>query len=363
VSGNRCQISLDRPFAMHRGGELHGVEIAYETWGELNAKRDNAVLIFTGLSPSAHAASATDDPAPGWWEDMLGPGRAIDTDRFFVICVNSLGSCFGSTGPASTNPDTGFVYRLNFPILSIEDIADGGAAVVEHLGIDQLAYVIGPSMGGMTALAFAMMHPDRVAALVLISSAVRALPFAIAIRSVQREIIRSDPAWNHGDYTGHGADAGMQLARKLGMISYRSAEEWKHRFGRERASADETHPGWGFHIEFEIEAYLEHHAKKFVGSFDANCYLYLSRAMDLFDTADHGGCLESGMACVKAERVLVIGVTSDILFPLQQQRELAGLLQTPGRDVTLTELPSKQGHDSFLVDMDRFRPVISGFLG
>ncbi|NNF61660.1 MAG: homoserine O-acetyltransferase [Gammaproteobacteria bacterium] len=362
MSGNRKNITLDRPFAMHRGGELHGVQIAYETWGRLSAQRDNAILIFTGLSPSAHAASAASDPSPGWWEDMLGPGRAIDTDRYFVVCVNSLGSCFGSTGPASPDPATGEPYRLDFPILSIEDIAAAGGAVVDQLDIVRLAHVIGPSMGGMTALSFAMMFPDRVGGLVLISSAARALPFAIALRSLQREIIRADPAWNSGNYSGHGAESGMHLARKLGMISYRSAAEWKMRFGRERAAAEERQPDHSFGIEFEIESYLEHHARKFTGAFDANCYLYLSRAMDLFDAADHGGCLETGVGCVEAERVLLIGAQSDILFPLEQQRELAQLLAAPGREVVLEELASIQGHDSFLVDMDRFRPVLARFL-
>lgn len=362
VSGNRHQIVVNKPFELHRGGELAGVQIAYETWGELNRQRDNAVMIFTGLSPSAHAASASTDRSPGWWEDMIGPGRAIDTDHFHVICVNSLGSCFGSTGPASIDPATGEQYRLNFPTLSIEDIARCGAEVADALGIEKLAYVLGPSMGGMTALSFAMICPERVGGLGLISSAARALPFAIAIRSLQREIIRSDPEWNNGNYSGHGADNGMHLARKVGLISYRSAEEWKQRFGRERVSADESSSGKPFGVEFEIESYLEHHARKFSGSFDANCYLYLSRAMDLFDAADHGGCLETGLACVQASRILIVGVNTDILFPIDQQRELASLLQKPGREVVLEQLASKQGHDSFLVDMDRFRPVIANFL-
>lgn len=343
---------------MHRGGELHDVQIAYETWGELTPARDNAILLFTGLSPSAHAASARSDPKPGWWEDMIGPGRAIDTERHFVICVNSLGSCFGSTGPASINPATGEPYRLDFPVLSIEDIAAGGAAVADALRVERLYCVIGPSMGGMSALAFALIYPARVDSLVLISSAARALPFAIAMRSLQREMIRFDPAWNGGNYAPPGPEEGMHLARKLGMISYRSAAEWKKRFGRERVGGA-SEP---FGIEFEIESYLEHHAQKFAGSFDANCYLYLSRAMDLFDVADHGGCLEQGMACLAARRALVIGVASDILFPLSQQRELAKLLQAQGREVQLAELNSIQGHDSFLVDMDRFRPVIAKFL-
>lgn len=343
---------------MYRGGTLAQADVAFETWGELTAARDNSVLLFTGLSPSAHAASAPADPKPGWWEDMIGPGRAIDTERHFLICVNSLGSCFGSTGPASTDPETGRPYRLRFPVLSIEDIAAGGAAVVDALGIERLHCVIGPSMGGMTALAFALLYPQRSRNLVLISSAARALPFAIAMRSLQREMIRFDPAWNGGNYSPPGPEDGMHLARKLGMISYRSAGEWQKRFGRERV-AGATEP---FGIEFEIESYLEHHAQKFAGTFDANCYLYLSRAMDLFDAADHRGFLEGSLDELEVQRALVIGVASDILFPIAQQRELAKLLRAAGRDVQLAELPSIQGHDSFLVDMDRFRPVIARFL-
>ncbi len=354
-------VHIDGDFRMRRGGVLSGVAIAYETWGELNATRDNAVLVFTGLSPSAHMASSPEDPAPGWWEEMVGPCRPIDTDRFFVICVNSLGSCFGTTGPASIDPRTGEPYRLHFPVLTVEDIARTGDEVVSALGIERLASVVGPSMGGMTALAYAMMFPDRVDSLVSVSSSARALPFAIALRSLQREIIRRDPAWHDGVYVaGEGPLMGMRLARKLGMITYRSAKEWKQRFGRERVSGTRA-AHWPFGIEFEVESYLESRAQSFTGGFDANCYLYLSHAMDLFDAAEHGGCLETALATVKAPKVLIIGVETDFLFPLEQQQELADLFTQAGRDVTFEALPSIQGHDSFLVDMDRFRPVIGAF--
>jgi homoserine O-acetyltransferase/O-succinyltransferase len=352
-------VTLDGTFTM-KEGTLTRPTFAYETWGELAASRDNGVLIFTGLSPSAHAASSPGDPRTGWWEDMIGPGKPIDTQRFFVVCVNSLGSCFGTTGPASPNPDTGQPYRLSFPVLHVEDIADGAAAVLDHLEIERLYSVLGSSMGGMTALAFALLHPERTRALVAISSAARSLPFSIAIRSLQREIIRKDPAWNDGHYTGRGPVTGMQLARKLGMISYRSAAEWAERFGRERA-LDRGSSADVFGLDFEVESYLEAHAQKFVGTFDANCYLYLSRAMDLFDVADHGGSLEAGFQRVRAERALVIGVESDFLFPVEQQQELASGLQDSIGNVTFHRLPSIQGHDSFLVDMDRFRPVIARF--
>ena len=344
-----------------RRGSLDSPLIAYEALGDLNAARDNAVLVFTGLSPSAHIASSPADPSAGWWEDMVGPDKPIDTNRYFVICVNSLGSCFGSTGPASLNPTTGGHYRLDFPVLCVEDIANGGALVLDHLGVDVLHTLVGASMGGMTALAFAMQHPERSRGLLSISSAGRSLPFSIALRSLQREIIRTDPAWENGQYNlAKGPVGGMRLARKLGMITYRSAAEWSERFGRERATQEppKDHP---FGIDFEVESYLEAHANRFIGGFDANCYLYLSRAMDLFDAADHGGSLQQGLRRLRVERALVIGVTSDFLFPLHQQEELATVLKSFVSNLEFKRLPSIQGHDSFLVDMDRFRPAVASF--
>ncbi|MEQ8860233.1 MAG: homoserine O-acetyltransferase [Pseudomonadales bacterium] len=352
-------VTVEGRFRM-KEGVLERPTIAYETWGELAAAADNVVLIFTGLSPSAHAASSPGDRRSGWWEDMIGPGKPIDSNRFFVICVNSLGSCFGSTGPASDDPRTGMPYRLTFPMLHVEDIANGGVAVLDHLGVERLHTVLGASMGGMTALAFAMLHPARADGLVTISSAARSLPFSIAIRSLQREIIRRDPAWQGGNYEpDQGPTVGMRLARKLGMISYRSADEWAERFGRERTTDRGSDDAFG--LDFEIESYLEAHAQKFVGAFDANCYLYLSRAMDLFDVADHGGSLEEGFARVQVRRAMVVGVESDFLFPIEQQQELARGLNGPVTDVVFHRLPSIQGHDSFLVDMDRFRPVVARY--
>ena len=351
---------IEGPFPMLRG-KLDSPTLAYEQWGELNADASNAVLIFTGLSPSAHAASSPEDPSTGWWEDMLGPDKPIDTNRYFVVCINSLGSCFGSTGPASNDPATGKAYRLTFPMLSVEDIALAGAKLLDQLGIKELHSVVGASMGGMTALAFAMLHNTRARGFVSISSAARSLPFSIALRSLQRELIRKDSAWEKGQYAnGKGPDSGMQLARKLGMITYRSAAEWTERFGRERATS-EIDPGHPFGIDFEVESYLAAQAEKFTGAFDANCYLYLSRAMDLFDAADHGGSVAKGLSMVQTQRALVIGVVSDFLFPVQQQQELAQGLKASVPDVTYAELESIQGHDSFLVDMDRFRPVLNEY--
>jgi homoserine O-acetyltransferase len=343
---------------MHRGGFLDSPTIAYETWGTLQGRGDNAILLFTGLSPSAHAASSTSNPAAGWWEDMIGSGLPLDSDHYFIICVNSLGSCFGSTGPASINPATGERYRLTFPVLSLEDVADGGYEVLKHLGVDRLHTTIGSSMGGMSALAFCVRHPEVSEGLISISSATRALPFSIAVRSLQREMIRRDPKWANGNYDPEDPPVtGQRLARKLGMITYRSAQEWDQRFGRERVSTEE-HGGDPFRIDFAVESYLESHARKFTVQFDSNCYLYLSRASDLFDLAEHGGSLKSGFSKLKLKRALVIGVQSDILFPLHQQRALAKGMSEAVGEVKFIALDSDKGHDSFLVDMDAFRPVI-----
>ena len=355
-------VTLKGAFKMKRG-EIVSPTVAYETWGTLSSDASNCIFIFTGLSPSAHACSSKEDPSTGWWEDMVGPNKPIDTNEFFVICMNSLGSCFGSTGPFSVNPETNTPYRLSFPVLSVEDIANAASELLNVLKIDLLHTVVGPSMGGMSALSFCLQHPHRVKRLISISSATRSSPFSIALRSLQREIIRNDPNWEEGNYNldGNGPISGMRLARKLGMITYRSAAEWSNRFGRERAQ-DKDLKGGAFGIDFEIESYLESHASKFIGTFDPNCYLYLSRAMDLFDASDPDGNLENSLRKLDLDQVLVIGVKTDLLFPINQQEELASALEKHVAGVQLVKLDSIQGHDSFLVDMDRFRPVISSFI-
>jgi homoserine O-acetyltransferase len=361
MSSARRTVTLPGPFRMRRGAVLPRVDIAYETWGDLSPAKDNVLLLVTGLSPSAHARSSAEDPTPGWWEEMVGPGQAIDTDRYHVVCVNSLGSPHGSTSPATLDPRTGEPYRLRFPVLAIEDIACAAREALRALGLPRVRAVVGPSLGGMTALAYAIQFPDEVDVLVTISAATRATPFAIAIRSVQREAIRSDPQWRGGDYEPPGPVNGLRVARKLGLISYRSAAEWRQRFSRERVEVRDAGSG-PFSVEFEVEAYLEMHAQKFIGTFDANCYLYLSRAMDLFDAAEHGASVEAALARVRARKTLVVGVETDFLFPIDQQEEIATLLARAGRDVRFERLPSIQGHDSFLVDYDRFAPTVGSFL-
>ncbi len=348
-------LTIDGPFDMHRGDVLQSPTVAYETWGELIGNGENAVLLFTGLSPSAHATSSEKDPSPGWWEEMVGPGKPIDTNSYFVICANSLGSCFGTTGPASNDPATGERYRLNFPELTLEDVAHSAHEVLRHLNVDRLHTVIGSSMGGMTALAYSLLYPAVSESLVAISSSLRALPFAIALRSLQRAIVRRDPEWNGGEYeAGAGPVSGMRLARKVGMITYRSAQEWEQRFGRDPASAEwKSDEPFGSNIA--IESYLQAHANKFTGGFDPNCYLYLSRSMDLFDVDE--------LSRIGLRRALIIGVITDILFPIHQQKELADGLKEFVDEIEFTELDSINGHDSFLVDMERFHPVIRKHFG
>jgi homoserine O-acetyltransferase/O-succinyltransferase len=365
-TGARRLAMLPDPFPMWRGGVLHEARVAYETWGTLNQARDNAILVFTGLSPSAHAASSAQDPSDGWWEGMIGAGLAIDSDRYFVVCVNSLGSCFGSTGPASINPATGSAYRLGFPDLSVEDIARAGFEALRTLGVTRADTVIGPSLGGMVVLAFAAQFPGATRRLISVSGSAAASPFAIALRSIQREAILRDTDWRGGAYTDeHPPATGMRIARKLGMMTYRSAHEWRERFGRqpatplEQASPQDNGP---FAPEFAIQSYLEVHARRFVRAFDPNCYLYLSRAMDRFDLAAHGGTHTAALARSGVERALVIGVESDMLFAIDEQQRLAQSFEQAGVTTSFAPLDCIEGHDSFLIDLERFGGEIRQFL-
>jgi homoserine O-acetyltransferase len=347
---------------MWRGGALHGARIAYETWGKLNAARDNAVLLFTGLSPTAHAASSEADPSEGWWQGMVGPRLAIDSERFFVICVNSLGSCFGSTGAASTDPATGKAYRLTFPDLSVEDIARAGYETVRSLGITRLDTVMGPSLGGMVVLAYVAMFPGAARRLLCISGTMAAAPFTIALRSIQREAITNDPAWAKGNYTAeHPPVTGQRLARKLGTITYRSAAEWQLRFGREPIRAD-MRGSDPFTSEFAVQGYMEALAQRWTSAFDANCYLYISRAMDRFDLAVHGDPVAL-LRRAKLEQALVIGVQTDLLFSVEEQRAIADALGAAGVPTRFAPLSCIEGHDAFLVDLKTFGAEIGPFLG
>ncbi len=355
-------VALPDPLRLYRGGVLHSARSAYESWGQLNEARDNAVLLFTGLSPAAHAASNERDSSPGWWQRMIGPGLAIDTERYFVVCVNSLGSCFGSTGAASIDPATGQAYRLNFPEVAVEDIALAGYETVRALGIERLACVMGASLGGMSVTAFATQFPTAARRLISISGTPAASPFAIALRSVQREAIMRDPDWMDGQYAFDRAPRnGLTVARKLGTITYRSAAEWRLRFARKPLTEGGAGPA-AFRPRFAVEGYLRAQAERFIRVFDANCYLYLSSAMDRFDLAEHGGSFSSALSAVRAEGVLVIGVESDFLFPIGEQAAIAEAFRASATPVRFARLPSLEGHDAFLVDIPRFDTEIRAFL-
>jgi homoserine O-acetyltransferase len=294
---------------------------------------------------------------------MIGEGKPIDTSRFHVVCVNSIGSPYGSSSPASIDPRTGRPFGIGFPEVALEDVARGGFEVLRTLGIERVACVAGPSMGGMTVLAFAVQFPGVAQNVISISGAAAANPFAIALRSLQREIVRNDPAWRGGNYeAGRGPRQGMRMARKLGTITYRSHEEWDQRFGRRRVPDTTGRPG-DFRAPFEVESYLEHQGQRFAAVYDANCYLALSRAMDQFDLAEHGGgALEAAFAKIKVQRTLVLGAQTDMLYTIDQQALIAEQLRKAGGDVEFHAFPSPQGHDAFLVDNARFEPVIADFL-
>jgi homoserine O-acetyltransferase len=354
--------TLSDPFPMWRGDVLHNGQLAYETWGMLNEARDNAVLLFTGLSPSAHAASSPADPTDGWWQRMIGPGLAIDTDQFFVVCLNSLGSCFGSSGPSSLDPTTGRPYRLGFPDLSVEDIARAGFETVRSLGIERLDTVMGPSLGGMVVLAYVALFPGAARRVASISGSPAASPFAIALRSIQREAITSDPTWLQGNYASDQPPrAGMRIARKLGTVTYRSAAEWQQRFDRKPIAPNMRRGDNPFASEFSVQGYLEAQGERFANTFDANCYLYLSRAMDRFDLGVHGEHT-AVFGRAKLEQALVIGVETDLLFAICEQRSLARSLEAAGITTRFAPLQCIEGHDSFLVDVDRFGREIRMFL-
>ena len=360
-------VKVADSFEFKRGGKLPNITMAYETWGKLNSAKSNVVVVLTGLSASSHIASSSSDKSAGWWESMVGKNKPINTEEFHVICINTLGSCFGSTSPVSINEKTKKPYRLTFPELSVEDMARGSYLLLKKLGIDRVKYLIGPSLGGMQALALSSLYNNIVENIILISTATQAHPYAIAIRSLQREVIRKDPLWNNGFYDYDKPPLnGVRIARKIGMTSYRSPREWIQRFGRKRTSEEKLNQNTfgvdNTNFEYEIESYLEHHAIKFQKLFDANCYLYLSRAMDWFDLADHGNSTQEVFSRFKIENALVISAKSDTLFPPQQQKEIAEGLSQSGTKVEYKELQYIQGHDSFLVDIDTFGKEIRKFM-
>ncbi len=344
-------------FVCEWGGVLPELSLAYETWGELSPARDNAILLHTGLSASSHARSQPENPHPGWWEEFIGPGSALDTDRFFVICTNLLGGCYGSTGPSSTNPATDEPYATDFPIITVGDMVRAQLLLLDHLGIERLHASVGASLGGMQSLILAASVPERVGRIVSISAAVRSYPQSIALRFVQRQAVMSDPDWRGGRYYGASfPHRGQKVAREIGTITYRSAPEWLDRFSRERASEmprlDE---------DFQVERYLAYQGEKFCLQYDANSYLYISKAMDLFDLTPDQEEDKPTLERISCP-ALVIGVLSDVLFPAWQQRELVEELKKGGCHVTHVELDAQYGHDTFLIERERVGEPIKNHL-
>ena len=355
-------VNIHPPFNFKSGAVFNDpITIVYETLGTLNAKKNNAILVTTGLSPSAHIASSLEDSSSGWWEDIVGKGKSIDTSEYFVICVNSLGSCFGTSGPSSMDPRSGKRYRLSFPEISIEDVASSIKPVIDDLGIKTLKAIVGPSMGGMTALSLIKQYPNITNDLVLISAASSSRPFSIALRSLQRSMITSDPQWKEGNYNQDDLPLeGMKHARFLGMITYRSPTEWNKRFGRkliqniaERADL--------FGNRFQIQDYLKRRSDDFISDFDPNSYLYLSNAIDAFDFAEDSDDIEGAVTNLDLNRVLIIGVEEDYIFPFQCQEDLYNAFSAQKYSVELLKLPSINGHDSFLVDHENFGSALAEF--
>ena len=353
----------DAPLPLECGKNLEEFEIAYSTVGELNADKSNAILICHALTGDQYVA--TTQPItnkPGWWERLIGNGKPIDTNRYFVICSNVLGGCMGSTGPSSVNPKTGKAYGIEFPVITIGDMVRAQTRLVERLGIDCLFAAIGGSMGGMQVLEWAARYPERVFALVPIATAARHSAQNIAFHEVGRQAIMADPDWRNGDYLEHGVfpNRGLAVARMAAHITYLSEPAMHQKFGRELQKREG--PSFGFGADFQVESYLRHQGSSFVERFDANSYLFVTRAMDYFDLiATHGGQLNSAFKASK-NRFCVMSFSSDWLFPTSESRLIVKALNAEAANVSFVELESPFGHDSFLLDLPEFDRILAGFL-
>lgn len=359
-------ITFDTPLRLTSGQVLPSYELAVETYGVLNAERSNAVLICHALNASHHVAgiSASDPNDIGWWDNMVGPGKAVDTDRFFVIGVNNIGSCFGSTGPASINPETGQPWGADFPMLTVEDWVQAQARLADHFGIDKLAAVMGGSLGGMQALSWTITCPERVGDCIVIASTPRLSAQNIGFNEVARRSIISDPDFHGGNYYAHGLvpKHGLAVARMVGHITYLSDDDMAEKFGRtQRAPADNGEFHYGYGVEFEVESYLRYQGEKFSTYFDANTYLLTTRALDYFDPArSHGGDLARALQGVKAD-FLLVSFATDWRFPPARSREIVRSLLKNKRAVTYAEIDAPHGHDAFLLDDARYHAVIQGY--
>lgn len=360
------RLPADRPFTLEGGGIIHGgVDIAYETWGELNDDASNAVLVIHALTGDSHVAGPLLDghPQPGWWDGLVGPGRCLDTDELFVVAPNVLGGCQGSTGPAHPHPDDGEPWGSRFPVVSVRDMVRAQAALAEHLGIHRWRSVIGGSMGGMMVLEWATMYPERVASAVAIATCTAATAQQIGWWSTGRRIIRMDPRWRGGDYydaaPGDGPHEGLALARMVSQITFRSDDVFTDRFGRE--VVEPLAGGFSLWQRFEVERYLEYQGDKLVRRFDANTYLLLTKAMDLHDLGRGRGGAAGAYARMRAP-LLAMGISSDSLYPRYQSVEIAELASAGGVRAEYVEIDSPHGHDAFLIDLDQVGDALAKFL-
>ena len=355
-------ITLPGPLALDGGGALAPVDFAYETYGTLNADASNAILLCHALTGDQYVAS--DHPVtgkPGWWTRMVGPGKPIDTDRYFVVCPNVIGSCMGSSGPASLAED-GQPYGMRFPVITIRDMVRAQALLLDHLGIDRLYAVVGGSMGGMQVISWAATYPTRVASAVIIASTARHSAQNIAFHEVGRQAIMADPNWRGGEYyaDGKGPDAGLAVARMAAHITYLSEQGLTEKFGRRLQNRDAK--TFGFDADFQVESYLRHQGLSFTDRFDANSYLYITRAMDYFDLAEeHGGHLANAFRG-SATRFCLVSFDTDWLYPTSESRNIVHALNASGAPVSFVELSAPFGHDSFLLDVPDLNRVVDGFL-
>lgn len=355
-------FTIQDKIELESGVQFGPIQVAYETYGVLNEKKDNAILLLHALTGDAHAAGYHNegDKKPGWWDEMVGPGKAFDTNKYFVISSNMLGGCSGTTGPCSINPETGNPFGLNFPVITIEDAVKVQKKLVEFLGVKKLI-VAGGSMGGMQALEWSITNSDMVEAVIIIASTSRLTAQGIAFNAVGRNAILSDPDFNNGDYYGkeNQPEKGLSIARMVGHITYLCEESMHNKFGRRFQGNDK--PNFDFNIDFQVESYLAHQGQVFVDRFDANSYLYITKAVDYYDLAQKHGSLKEAFEKTNA-RFLVISFTSDWLFPTAQSKEIVQALIRAGKDVSFCEIESPCGHDAFLLEFETQTKIVKSFL-
>ena len=354
-------FSITEPIKLDGGEVLEKVDVAYETYGELNKEKSNAILICHALTGDAHAAGwHPEDKKPGWWEIVIGPGKALDTEKYFIICSNVLGGCKGTTGPSSINPETGKEYGLEFPVITIGDMVRVQKKLIDSFGIDQLVAIIGGSMGGMQVLEWMVSYPDMMKKAIPIATAAMSSPQQIAFNAVGRQSIFSDPHWNSGNYYESGVIPrnGLSLARMIAHITYLSDESMDIKFGRGLQDKDEI--SYDFSVDFQVESYLKHQGETFVKRFDANSYLYITKAVDLFDLSINDSLID-GLKDVEA-KVQVLSVDSDWLYPTEQSAEIVTALNANNVDVSFSEIKSNYGHDAFLLERGQLNYLLSNFL-